>query len=476
MTETTDLVVVGAGPGGYTAAFDAADRGLSVTLVDAWAQPGGVCLHRGCIPSKALLHAAKVLTDARDASRWGIGFGPPSIDLAALRLWKTKTVERLTGGLGRLAAQRSVRYVQGRAAFAGSHELAVAPVEGGPAVPSGIAFEHAILATGSRPARPGPLALDDARVLDSTGALALERVPPSLLVIGGGYIGLELGTVYGAFGSAVTVVEATPRLLPGADADLVRVVARRFGRLAAAVHLDTTVTRVAAGPAGIDVTLDGPSCSAEPQRFDAVLVAVGRAPNSDVAGLERTRVELDARGFVRVDGGQRTAEPSILAVGDVAGEPLLAHKAFHEARVAVDTITGAAAAAPPRAIPAVVFTDPEVAWCGLTEADAVAGGRTIASATFPWGASGRALTLDRPEGVTKLVLDPETERILGVGIAGTGAGELIAEAVLAVERQVTASDLAGAIHPHPTLSETLTEAADAFFGRSVHLPRPRRPA
>ena len=476
MTEATDLVVVGAGPGGYAAAFDAADRGLSVTLVDASARPGGVCLHRGCIPSKALLHAAKVLTDARDASRWGIGFGPPSIDLVALRAWKTQVVERLTGGLGRLSAQRSVRYVQGRAAFAGPHELTVTPVEADAEVPSRISFEHAILATGSRPARPGPLALDDARVLDSTGALALDRIPPSMLVIGGGYIGLELGTVYAALGSLVTVVEATSRLLPGADPDLVRVIARRFGRLAAAVHLDTTVTHLAAGPAGIDVTLDGRSGSSEPQRFDAVLVAVGRVPNSDIAGLERTRVELDAQGFLRVDDGQRTAEPSILAVGDVAGEPLLAHKAFHEARVAVDTITGSAATPPARAIPAVVFTDPELAWCGLMEADAAARGRAVATATFPWGASGRALTLDRPEGVTKLVLDPETEQILGVCIAGAGAGELIAEGVLAVERQVTASDLASAIHPHPTLSETLTEAADAFFGRSVHLPRPRRPA
>ena len=474
--ETTDLVVIGAGPGGYAAAFDAADRGLSVTLVDESAQPGGVCLHRGCIPSKALLHAAKVLTDARDAGRWGIGFGPPSIDLAALRGWTTQIVERLTGGLGRLAAQRSVRYVQGRAAFAGPNELTVAPVEAGADVPERIAFGHAILATGSRPDRPGPLALDDARVLDSTGALALERVPPSLLVIGGGYIGLELGTVYGALGSAVTVAEATSRLLPGADTDLVRVVARRFGRLAAAVHLDSTVTSLAAGPAGIDATLEGPAGATPPQRFDAVLVAVGRVPNSDIRGLERTRVERDARGFVRVDGGQRSDEPSILAVGDVAGEPLLAHKAFHEARVAVDTITGRAAAPAPRAIPAVVFTDPELAWCGLTEGEAAASGRVVATATFPWGASGRALTLDRPEGVTKLVLDPDTERILGVGIAGTGAGELIAEGVLAVEREATASDLAAAIHPHPTLSETLTEAAHAFFGRSLHLPRPRRRA
>ena len=473
-TETTDLVVVGAGPGGYAAAFDAADRGLSVTLVDESSQPGGVCLHRGCIPSKALLHAAKVLTDARDAGRWGIGFGPPSIDVAALRGWKTQIVERLTGGLGRLAAQRSVRYVQGRAAFAGPRELTLTPVEAAAEVPSRISFGHAILATGSRPARPGPLALADARVLDSTGALALERVPPSLLVVGGGYIGLELGTVYGALGSAVTVVEATSRLLPGADADLVRVVARRFGRIAAAVHLDTTVTSLAAGPSGIDVSLDGPAGSAEPQRFDTVLVAVGRVPNSDVAGLERTRVERDASGFLRVDEGQRSAEPSILAVGDVAGEPLLAHKAFHEARIAVDTITGRGPAPLPRAIPAVVFTDPELAWCGLTEADAAASGRNVATATFPWGASGRALTLDRPEGVTKLVVDPETEEILGVGIAGTGAGELIAEGVLAVEQRATASDLASAIHPHPTLSETLTEAADAFFGRSVHIPRPRR--
>ena len=471
-TETTDLVVVGAGPGGYAAAFNAADRGLSVVLVDASARPGGVCLQRGCIPSKALLHAARVLTDARDAGRWGIEFGPPSIDLAALRSWKDQVVGRLTGGLGRLAAQRTVRYVQGRAALAGPHELTVTRDGAGGDPPRRIRFEHAVLATGSRPARPGPLALDDARVLDSTGALALERVPPSLLVVGGGYIGLELGTVYAALGSAVTVVEATSRLLPGVDADLVRVLARRFGRLAAAVHLDTSVTSLAAGPAGIDATLAGPSAPEAPQRFDAVLVAVGRVPNSDVPGLDRTRVERDGRGFVQVDAGQRTAEPSILAVGDVTGEPLLAHKAFHEARAAVDTITARDAARRPGVVPAVVFTDPEVAWCGLTEIEAAARGRTVATASFPWGASGRALTLDRPEGLTKLVLDPQTERILGVGIAGSGAGELIAEGVLAVERQATASDLAGAIHPHPTLSETLMEAADAFFGRSIHIPRP----
>jgi dihydrolipoamide dehydrogenase len=313
-------------------------------------------------------------------------------------------------------------------------------------------------------------------VLDSTRALDVDRVPASLLVIGGGYIGLELGTVYAALGSAVTIVEMTGGLLPGADADLVRVLARRIARTVGGVHVNTTVTGLAPRADGIDVTLEGAGGTVETGRFDQVLVAVGRAPNSDVVGLERTRVERDARGFIRVDAQRRTAEPSIFAIGDVAGEPMLAHKAFAEARVAVHAITGRDAAFAPRAIPAVVFTDPEVAWCGLTEADAAAAGRQVTVARFPWGASGRALTLDRPEGVTKLVLDPESGQVLGVGLAGAGAGELIAEGVLAVERQATASDLAAAIHPHPTLSETLTEAADAFFGRSVHLPRPRRPA
>ena len=471
----TQLAVVGAGPGGYTAAFLAADRGMRVTLIDEDPRPGGVCLHRGCMPSKALLHAAKVVTDARAAARWGVSFGEPAIDAAKLRAWKDEVVAKLTGGLALLAKQREVTWVRGRASFEDARTLRVDPA--GPGAADGartIRFEHAVLATGSRPVRPAALSLDDPRVLDSTAALDVERVPDSLLVIGGGYIGLELGTVYAALGSAVSIVEMTGGLLPGADADLVRVLARRIAKTVRAVHLNTSVTRLAAGPDGIDATLEPAGGGARTERFDQVLVAVGRAPNSAVAGLERTRVERDGRGFVRVDAQRRTAEPSIFAVGDVAGEPLLAHKAFAEARVAVEALAGRPASYAPRAVPAVVFTDPEVAWCGLTEAEAAAAGRAVRAARFPWGASGRALTLDRPDGLTKLVLDPPSGRVLGAGLVGVGAGELIAEGVVAVERGLTAADLAGAVHPHPTVSETFAEAAEVFFGSSVHVHRPRR--
>ena len=475
MAETTRLAVIGAGPGGYTAAFLAADLGLPVTLIDEAPRPGGVCLYRGCMPSKALLHAAQVVTDARAAARWGVSFGEPAIDVARLRAWKDEVVAKLTGGLALLSKQRAVTYVQGRAAFEDAHTLRVTPP--GDGVREGartIAFEHAIVATGSRPARPAALALDDPRVVDSTRALDVDRVPGSLLVVGGGYIGLELGTVYAALGSAVTIVELTGGLLPGADGDLVRVLARRIATTVRAVHVKTSVIGLTPRSDGIDATLEGTAGKVRTERFEQVLVAVGRAPNSDVTGLDRTRVERDDRGFIRVDAQRRTAEPSIFAIGDVAGEPMLAHKAFAEARVAIDAITGSAVAFAPRAVPAVVFTDPEVAWCGLTESAAAAAGRTVTVARFPWGASGRALTLDRPAGVTKLVLDPESGQVLGAGLVGVGAGELIAEGVVAVEKGLTAADLAAAIHPHPTVSETFAEAAEVFFGRSAHVYRPRR--
>lgn len=475
MTEETQLAIIGAGPGGYTAAFLAADFGLRVTLIDEAPRPGGVCLYRGCMPSKALLHAARVVTDARAAAAWGVSFGDPTIDVARLRAWKDDVVAKLTGGLALLSRQRKVAFVQGRASFEDAHTLRVTPTDDAADRVRTMAFEHAIVATGSRPARPAALALDDSRVLDSTGALDLDRVPASLLVVGGGYIGLELGTVYAALGSDVTIVELTGSLLPGADPDLVRVLARRIAGTVHAVHLKTAVNRLAARPDGIDVTFEPAGAAERTERFDQVLVAVGRTPNSDLPGLvERTRVELDARGFMRVDAQRRTAEPSIFAIGDVAGEPMLAHKAFAEARVAVDTITGNTASFAPRAVPAVVFTDPEVAWCGLTETGAAASGQRVTVARFPWGASGRALTLDRPEGVTKLMLEPESGRVLGVGLVGTGAGELIAEGVVAVEKGLTAADLAGAIHPHPTVSETFAEAAEVFFGRSTHVYRPKR--
>ena len=472
MSDATRLVVIGAGPGGYTAAFHAADLGMRVTLVDASPRLGGVCLQRGCIPSKALLHAAGVLGDARRAARWGVAFGAPEIDVGRLRGWKDEVVAALTGGLARLARQRSVTCLQGRAAFADARTVAVAPADGGEA--HTVPFDYAILATGSRPLRPAALAVDDPRVVDSTGALELGRADGSLLVVGGGYIGLELGTVYAALGCAVTVVEMTGGLLPGVDADLVRVVARQLDRELDAVRLETRVAALRPRPDGVEALLEGPDGAAGAGVFDQVLVAVGRVPNSGIAGLDRTAVELDARGFVKVDAQRRTAEPSIFAIGDVAGEPLLAHKAFHEARVAVETIAGRAAAYEPLAVPAVVFTDPEVAWCGLTETRAAAEGRAVKVSRFPWGASGRALTLDRPDGVTKLVVDPESEQLLGVGMAGAGAGELIAEGVLAVEMGATVADLRLSVHPHPTLSETVAEAADLFFGESTHLYRPKR--
>lgn len=470
MTSSTQVAVIGGGPGGYAAAFLAADLGMRVTLVDEAPNPGGVCLYRGCMPSKALLHVAKVVTEAREARHWGVDFGEPALDVDRLRSWKDAAVSRLTGGLGQLSSQRGVTFLQGRAELSGPTSARVTAADGGV---TALEFEHAILATGSRPAAPGPLALDSDRVWDSTRALEIPSLPGSLLVVGGGYIGLELGSVYAALGSKVTVVEMTAGLLPGADRDLVAVVARRLGRACEAVLLETTVTALADHGDGVTVTLKGKDGESA-QRFDRVLVAVGRVPNSDVPGLDRTAVGRDARGFVVVDGQRRTAEPTIFAVGDLVGEPMLAHKASHEARIAVEAIAGHRAVFEPAAIPAVVFTDPEVAWCGLTETQARAAGRAVEVAKFPWGASGRAVTLDRPAGVTKLVIEPESERILGVGIAGSGAGELIAEGVVAIEMGATASDLRLCIHPHPTLSETLMESAEVFFGQSTHVYRPKR--
>lgn len=470
MSKPFRLVILGAGPGGYTAAFLAADLGMEVCLIDEAPRPGGVCLYRGCMPSKALLHAARVMTEARAASSWGVTFGEPQVDLDALRAWKDAVVAKLTGGLDQLSAQRKVEYLQGRAVVVDPHTLSVRRPDGSTETRSGDAI---ILATGSRPARPGPLAVDSRRVLDSTAALALRDVPERLLVVGGGYIGLELGSVYGALGSDVTVVEMTEGLLPGVDRDLVRVLARRLQASLGAVRVGTTVTALDVTEEGVAVTLEGGE-SGGTESYDAVLVAVGRTPNSRIEGLDRTAVELDERGFVKVDGQRRTAEPSIFAVGDVAGEPMLAHKAFCEGRVAVEAIAGRDVVFEPAAIPAVVFTDPEVAWCGLTETQAAAEQRAVTVSRFPWAASGRALTLDRPDGMTKLVVDPDTEQVVGVGIVGVGAGELIAEGVVAVEMGATASDLSLSIHPHPTLSETVLEAAEVSLGTSTHIYRPKR--
>jgi dihydrolipoamide dehydrogenase len=467
---SVQLVVVGAGPGGYAAAFLAADLGLSVALVDPEVNPGGVCVYRGCIPSKALLHVSNLLTESRHAKAWGITFGEPTIDLGKLREFKDNVVKRLTSGTGQLVKHRKVHYLQGWAEIVDAHNLTVKLTKGGE---EAVQFEHALLATGSLPAIPPMLKIDDPRVMDSTAALDLPDIPKSLLVVGGGYIGLELGSVYASLGSAVTVVEMTPGLLPGADRDLVEVLAKRVNQTMKAVLLETRVVQMKAERAGIRVTFEG---KAEPkeQLFDRVLVSVGRRPNSKIPGLERTHVQVDQRGFIMVDEQRRTHEPSIFAIGDVVGEPMLAHKASHEGRVAVEVMAGENVAFAPRAIPAVVFTDPEIAWCGLTEAQAATEGRHVTVAKFPWGASGRAITLDRTDGLTKLILDPETERLLGVGLVGPGAGELISEGVLAIEMGANATDLKLTIHPHPTLTETMMESAEVFFGQATHVYRPKR--
>ncbi len=467
---SVQLVVVGGGPGGYAAAFLAADLGLSVAIVDPEVNPGGVCVYRGCIPSKALLHVAKLVDESRHAKAWGIEFGEPKIDLAKLREFKNNVVKRLTTGTGQLVKHRKVQYLQGYAGIVDAHALEVTLASGGK---ERVQFEHAILATGSVPAIPPMLKVDDPRVMDSTGALDLPDIPQTLLVVGGGYIGLELGTVYATLGSAVTVVEMTPGLLPGADRDLVDILARRVTQTMKSVLLETKVVEVKAEAAGVRVTFEGRVDQKE-QRFDRVLVSVGRRPNSKIAGLERTHVQVDQRGFIMVDEQRRTHEPSIFAIGDVIGEPMLAHKASHEGRVAVEVMAGENVAFAPRAIPAVVFTDPELAWCGLTEAQAVKEGRHVTVAKFPWAASGRAITLDRTDGLTKLILDPATERILGVGLVGPGAGELIAEGVLAIEMGANATDLKLTIHPHPTLTETMMESAEVFFGQATHVYRPKR--
>jgi dihydrolipoamide dehydrogenase len=474
MSKNAQVVVIGAGPGGYAAAFYASDLGMQVALVDPSPNPGGVCLYRGCIPSKALLHVAAVINEAHHAEAWGVSFGAPKIDVGKVRAFKDKVVSQLTGGVGQVARMRKIDYIQGTAAFRDARSLEITRT--GSQETEVLTFEHAVIATGSRPTTVPGLSIDSPRVMDSTGALDLPDVPKSLLVVGGGYIGLELGTVYAALGSKVTVVEMTDGLLPGADRDLVNVLARRVETMCEAVLLKAKVTGMKETGDAIAVTFEGelPEGMAKEQTFDRVLVSIGRRPNSAVPGLDKTKVKVNARGFIEVDEARCTAEPTIYAIGDVVGEPMLAHKASHEARVAIDSIAGEQVAFEPLAIPAVVFTDPEIAWCGLTEAEAAKQNREVTVARFPWAASGRAITLDRTDGMTKLVLDPASGRILGVGIVGPGAGELISEGALAIEMGTTAADLKMTIHPHPTLSETLMEAAEVFFGQATHVYRPKK--
>jgi len=471
-TETkTHLAVIGAGPGGYAAAFLAADLGLEVTLIDPEQNPGGVCLYRGCIPSKALLHVAKLLNETEESKNWGIEYQKPKIDLDKMRSWKEGVVNKLTGGTGQLLKQRKINHVQGWAVFQDSHTLEITDLNNNKQI---LVFDYAILAAGSRPTKIPSLDLDSPRVLNSTTALNLDDVPKSMLVIGGGYIGLEMGTVYASLGSDLSVVEMMSGLLPGADRDLVRVLDKRLQNKFKNIWLETKVAEMKEVKDGIKVKLEDKNGKQEEHKFEKVLISVGRTPNSECLGLENTKAQIDKNGFIMVDEQRRTHEPSIYAIGDVAGEPMLAHKASHEGRIAAEAIAGHKVAYEPRAIPAVVFTDPEIAWCGITENEAKEKGMKVKIQRFPWAASGRAITMDRIDGLTKLLIDPQTERVLGMGIAGTGAGELIAEGVLAVEMAALASDVKLSIHPHPTLSETVMESAEMFFGHATHVYRPKR--
>jgi dihydrolipoamide dehydrogenase len=464
------VAVIGAGPGGYAAAFYAADLGLRVTLIDNEKNPGGVCLYRGCIPSKALLHVAKVLDESKHATEWGIEFSAPKIDVGKLRDFKNRVVEKLTSGTGQVSKFRKVNYIQGWASIADPKTITVKKADGAEET---VAVDYMIIATGSLPTKIPSLSIDSPRVLDSTTALDLPEIPKTMLVIGGGYIGLELGSVYAALGTKVSVVEMTPGLLPGADRDLVKLLSQRIEKIYDKVMVSTKVTSMKAANNAVTVTFEGEGAPKE-ATYDYVLVSIGRRPNATIAGLDKTRAKVDAKGFIETDKQRRTAEPTIFAIGDVAGEPMLAHKASHEARVAVEAIEGQKAEFEPAAIPAVVFTDPEIAWAGLTEAEAEKQGIKVEVAKFPWPASGRAIAIDRVDGLTKLLIEPDTERILGVGIAGAGAGELIAEGVVAIEMGMTASDLKLSIHPHPTLTETLMEAAEVFFGQATHVYKPKR--
>ncbi len=467
MNASTDLVVLGAGPGGYTAAFRAADLGLSVTLIDRNPNLGGVCLNVGCIPSKALLHAAKVIADARDIGAHGIEFGAPRIALDKLAAWKNKVISQLSGGLSGLAKQRKVTVFTGDGVFTSPTSIKVT----GPAGVTDVTFKQAIIAAGSEPVRLPGLP-DDPRIMDSTGALALADIPARLLVIGGGIIGLEMATVYAELGSQVTVVELTDGLIPGADRDLVKPLEKRLKTILAGIMVGTKVTAVQAG-AALDVSFEGKGAPASAS-FDRVLVAVGRRPNGKSLGLDAAGVTVDERGFVPTDRQKRTNQPHIFAIGDLTHGPMLAHKASHEGKVAAEVAAGHKAGFDARVIPSVAYTDPEVAWAGLTETDAKTQGIAYEKAVFPWAASGRALSLSRTEGMTKLLFEVGSGRVIGAGIVGTNAGDLIAEAALAIEMSCDAEDIGLTIHPHPTLSETLAMAAETFSGTITDLYVPKK--
>ena len=464
-----EVVVLGAGPSGYTAAFRAADLGKQVLLIEKHATLGGVCLNVGCIPSKALLHVAKVITEATEVSNLGVSFGKPKIDLVKIRAWKQSVVDKLTGGLAGLAKQRKVQVLRGVAKFTSPNSLAVKTAEGEKL----ITFEHAIIAAGSSVARIPGFPYDDPRLIDSTGALALQDVPKRMLIIGGGIIGLEMATVYDALGCKISVVELAEGLIPGADRDLVRPLAKRIGQRYEAIYLNTRVTTIEAQKAGLKVTFEGDNAP-EPQLYDRVLLAVGRRPNGREIDAQAAGVNVNERGFIPVDNQQRTNVPHIFAIGDIVGEPMLAHKAVHEGKVAAEVIAGHKSAFEALTIPSVAYTDPEISWMGLTETQAKAQGITFEKASFPWAASGRALSMGRDEGLTKLLYDPATLRILGAGIVGSNAGELIAETVLALEMGADMEDIGLTIHPHPTLSETVGFAAEIAEGSITDLYFPKK--
>ncbi|WP_426955509.1 dihydrolipoyl dehydrogenase [Muricoccus radiodurans] len=466
-----EVLVLGAGPGGYTAAFRAADLGKKVVLVERWPNLGGVCLNVGCIPSKALLHAAKVISETEEMGAHGIRFARPEVDVDALRGWKDGVVRKLTGGLSGLARQRKVQVVTGTGRFTAPNQVTVEAEDGKRTT---IGFEHAIIAAGSEPVTLPFVPHGDPRVIDSTGALALDGVPGRLLVIGGGIIGLEMATVYHALGTKVTIVELMDQIIPGADKDIVTPLARRIGKQYEAIHLKTKVTKVDAGPEGLTAHFEGGGAPAT-ATFDKVLVAVGRRPNGRLIGAENAGVRVDERGFIPVDLQMRTNVPNIFAIGDVVGQPMLAHKAVHEGKVAAEVAAGRNSAFDARVIPSVAYTDPEVAWVGLTENEAKAKGVNYGKGVFPWAASGRSLSLGRDEGLTKVLFEEGTERIIGCGIVGSSAGDLIAEAALAIEMGAEAADIGSTIHPHPTLSETVGMAAEAFEGTITDLYMPKKP-
>jgi dihydrolipoamide dehydrogenase len=465
-----EVLVLGAGPGGYSAAFRAADLGKKVVMVDSGPTLGGVCLNVGCIPSKSLLHAARVIAETREMSEHGIVFSAPDIDLDKLRSWKDGVVARLTGGLAGLARQRKVTTIRGYGQFTSSHQLQVELADGGTTT---VGFEQAIIAAGSQPLTLPFIPRDDQRVVDSTGALELDGIPQRLLVLGGGIIGLEMATVYHELGAKVTIAELMDQLIPGADKDLVNPLAKRVAAQYENIYLKTMVTNVEARPEGLVVSFDGAKAPAT-DTFDRILVAVGRRPNGQLIGAENAGVAVDDRGFIPVDKQMRTSVPHIFAIGDVVGQPMLAHKATHEGKVAAEVTAGRGSVFDARVIPSVAYTDPEVAWAGMTENEAKASGVKYGKGVFPWAASGRSLSLGRDEGMTKLLFDEGTGRVIGCGIVGPSAGDLIAEAALAIEMGADAADIGLTIHPHPTLSETIGMAAEAFEGTITDLYLPRR--